>query len=362
MTGPVGARRIAEYLRSHPNQIETWYIAGNCIGGQAFDELTEALCESSLVTNLWLKRNPLTPEAVDSIFKLMTMLPNLRTFDLDQTELSDAGVSKLFRMLNERIARPLPLRHLYLNGNGIGSSAAEQIGHYLSTETCSITHLYMSNNPIGSRGTTYLAEGLKQNKSIQVLALTSVGLTDTGANALFQSLASNPKIRSLDIGQSIATEDLNTRYNYLTDEVVPSLKQLITNSKTLRYLRLELTAMSVIKLNEVMSTVADNEKLYYLRLKTVNLPPSTQVGITAKRLKKMVKLRIALNVALDFNGMNCETFENEELRWLTSPKDVRLIDSVYRNRDAGQARRGLMTLSKWWPNDSQTLKEVSQQF
>ena len=86
----------------------------------------------------------------------MTILTNLRILDIDQTELSDAGVSKLFRLLNEKIARPLPLHHLYLNGNGIGSSAAQQIGHYLSTETCSLTHLYMSNNPIGSRGTTYL--------------------------------------------------------------------------------------------------------------------------------------------------------------------------------------------------------------
>ena len=111
----------------------------------------------------------------------------------------------------------------------------------------------MSNNPIGSRGTIYLAEGLKSN-SFQVLTISSVGLKDTYAN-LLESLASHPKIHSLDIGQSISTEELSNRYNYLTDEVVPSLKHLITNSKTLRYLRLELTAMFVIKLNEVMSTV-----------------------------------------------------------------------------------------------------------
>lgn len=136
--------------------VETWYIAGNCIGGHAFDELVDALVGSKVVTNLWLKRNPLLPEAYSSVFKLMTMLPNLRTLDLDQTELGDAGVSKVFAMINEHPSQAIPIRHLYLNGNGIGVSAAEQIGRYLSSDVCALTHLSVSNNPIGSVGVTHI--------------------------------------------------------------------------------------------------------------------------------------------------------------------------------------------------------------
>lgn len=79
--------------------------------------------------------------------------------------------------------------------------------------------------------------------------MSSVGMTDTGAVALFQALASHPAVRSLDIGQSYATEDLLTRYNYLTDNVVMAINQLIRKSKTLRYLRVDMTALSVIKVN-----------------------------------------------------------------------------------------------------------------
>lgn len=53
-----------------------------------------------------------------------------------------------------------------------------------------------------------------------------------------------------------------------------------------------------------------------------------------------------------------EFMENEK-RWLVNDRsDVRKIDSVYRNRDAGLARRGLMKLDKWWNEDDETLKEV----
>jgi hypothetical protein len=52
-------------------------------------------------------------------------------------------------------------------------------------------------------------------------------------------------------------------------------------------------------------------------------------------------------------------FVNEEKRWLINDKaDVRKIFSVYRNRDAGMARRGLKRLDKWWDENDDSLKEV----
>ena len=55
--------------------------------------------------------------------------------------------------------------------------------------------------------------------------------------------------------------------------------------------------------------------------------------------------------------MTYEAFEQGEQRWLISPKDVRLIDSSYRNRDMGLARRGEKVLEKWWA-DEEDLKRV----
>lgn len=54
-----------------------------------------------------------------------------------------------------------------------------------------------------------------------------------------------------------------------------------------------------------------------------------------------------------------EEFERDEKRWLMSDEvDVRKIDSVYRNREAGEARRGGKKLEKWWGEGGRTLEEV----
>lgn len=59
---------------------------------------------------------------------------------------------------------------------------------------------------------------------------------------------------------------------------------------------------------------------------------------------------------------NCKTYTDFEYgpkRFLVSPKDVRLIDSVYRNRDFEMARKGVKPLVKWWNEGDETLEKVA---
>lgn len=57
--------------------------------------------------------------------------------------------------------------------------------------------------------------------------------------------------------------------------------------------------------------------------------------------------------------MDIEKFQAREKRWLINDEtDVRKIDSVYRNRQAGLARRGIEKLDKWWPEEDETLNEI----
>jgi Ran GTPase-activating protein (RanGAP) involved in mRNA processing and transport len=208
--GPHGAKCIADFLKEYPNRMDTWYLAGNCIDSASFKLLVDEWVQSSAVTNVWLKRNPLQSVAAHDVFRLITQTPNLRTLDLDQTELGDAGVAELFSKL-AKYEKSLPLRHIYLNGIGIGVKAATAIGEYLALPHCQLDSLYATNNPIGSAGVVALAAGLKENKSLTRLTLASVGLTDEGAIALFEALSEHPCLVTLDIGQSYATVDLNSR-------------------------------------------------------------------------------------------------------------------------------------------------------
>lgn len=163
--------------------------------------------------------------------------PNLRTLDLDQTELSDEGVARIFLKLSS-CDHNLPLRNIYLNATGISTSACKAIASYLSSPHCKLQSLYMSCNPVGDAGAIALAEGLAGNTSLLRLSTTSCGLKSTGAQHIMTALKSHPCLMTLIIGQNYATDDLGARFNWLEDRVVPSIKSLVQESKTLRMLEL----------------------------------------------------------------------------------------------------------------------------
>ncbi|KXT02470.1 hypothetical protein AC579_992 [Pseudocercospora musae] len=73
---------------------------------------------------------------------------------------------------------------------------------------------------------------------------------------------------------------------------------------------------------------------------------------------KQVREHLHANFAAQYDGKGYEAFEDSERRFLLSPPDVRFIDSVYRNRDTGLARRGLKELQKWWAEGGDTLWQV----
>ena len=208
--GPHGAKCIADFLQEYPNRMDTWYLAGNCIDTASLELLVDQWTKSTSVTNIWLKRNPLGPAAADHVFRLVTETPNLRTLDLDQTELGDVGIEKLFTSLANN-KKPIALRNIYLNAIGIGTNGATAIAKYLSSSHCALEAIYATNNPMGNKGVSALAAGLKKNKSLSRLTLASVGVSDNGIIDLCEALERHPKLMTLDIGQSYATEDLNSR-------------------------------------------------------------------------------------------------------------------------------------------------------
>ena len=133
---------IAKFIDEHPKRFETWYIAGNGIDAPSFGILADAIVKSPVITNVWLKRNPLGPSAAIDVFRLITQSPSLRTPDLDQTALGDSGIAELFSLLAEHTeANPVALRKLHLHACGIGYKVCTQISHFLASTHCSLEAL-----------------------------------------------------------------------------------------------------------------------------------------------------------------------------------------------------------------------------
>ncbi|KAF2129207.1 RNI-like protein [Dothidotthia symphoricarpi CBS 119687] len=358
--GPHGAHCIADFLKEYPNRMDTWYLAGNCIDTPSFRLLVDEWVKSTVVTNIWLKRNPLGPAAADDVFRLITQTENLRTLDLDQTELGDVGVAKLFTLL-AHYDKPVALRHIYLNAVGIGAKGAGAIADFLASPHCALDALYASNNPLGNDGLVALATGMRKNNSLTRLTLSSVGAGDVGVVALCHSLHGH-NLKVLDLDQSYATKDLGARFNWITDASASALASL-TSHTTLSYLNLGQCALTHAGLTPILSQVLSSPLLFFAAstiFPQARDAPSIHAGQRHAKAAELARAHILRNIQAKY-GAECSytTFRNEYKRWLVNDKtDVRKIDSVYRNRDAGQARRGGKKLVKWWEEGDETLERV----
>ncbi|KAF2166882.1 hypothetical protein M409DRAFT_66427 [Zasmidium cellare ATCC 36951] len=360
--GPTGAEEISRFIVDFPHRFETWYLAGNCIDTASFHKLVDAMVKSPVITNIWLKRNPLQTAACTDIYRLITELPALRTLDLDQTELGDDGIASLFSRLNIS-SKPIALRHVYLNATGLGPKACAAISHYLANPTCRLESLYISNNPVGDN-ISLLAAGLRKTTTLQRLSLQSCGLKDPGCISLLESLTNHPSLKVLDLGQSYATQDLNSRFNWLTDASAPAIKHLI-NSTPLQYLNLSYQPLSQTALNPLLEAAIVPPTLLVFNAKPLvkggKSYTEVKAGQLSHRLLKSLHTTLTSNVLKHFPACKSyKDFENGPKRFLLSPKDVRLIDSVYRNRDFEMARKGVKRFEKWWGEGDETLREVAE--
>ncbi|KAL8854158.1 MAG: hypothetical protein Q9221_001080 [Calogaya cf. arnoldii] len=352
--GPTGVQELATYLRNNPNQMETWYLAGNCIDSAGLKLLAPLFIGSSTITNIWLKRNPLTPKSVPYLFKLITETQHLRTLDLDQTELSNAGVAALFNNLAVADRPNLPLRHLYLNADGISFAACTSIATYLAISNCPIESLYISNNPIGDEGAFALAKGLAANTKLVRLSMRSCGLKSAGTIAIMNALTQHPNIMTLNISHSYATKDLETWYNFFGDKVKDATFDLLKTSQSLRYLDFGITGMTVACLTVITQAVEESHLLVFKAESVYNKLPLT--------VRHALRASLTGNVKAKYGqDMTYAEFEEGEQRWLISPPDVRLIDSGYRNRDGGLARRHLIKLKKTWDDDDELARIIGDE-
>lgn len=356
--GAVGAKAIASFVDDQPNKFETWYLAGNCINGDSLKLLVDSMLKSTAITNVWLKRNPLGSDAAADVARLISG-SHIQTLDLDQTELGDAGVAELFSILSTN-ASPTSLRHIYINACGV-STACKQIADYLASPSCKLESLYMSCNPVGN-AVTLLADGLKNNHSLKRLTLQSCGLKGDTTATLLNAVVSHPALIKIDLGQAYTTEDLDQRYNWLTDECADALVE-VTETTALQCLLLDDVPMSRTALNKILTAVAASKSTLLFSART--LPDSNRYKDSQALRKEHVRLQDEVQQTLCRNvqqkyGCSYDQFLSKHKRSIISPPGIELIDSVYRTRDVGLARRGLMTLEKYWDEGDDTARRSEQ--
>lgn len=75
------------------------------------------------------------------------------------------------------------------------------------------------------------------------------------------ALASHPSIMTLDMSHSFSTEDLGMRYSWFDDGIYASVTHSIATTKTLQYLDLGISPLSLPVLERIYQAVARSSTL-----------------------------------------------------------------------------------------------------
>lgn len=196
--GSEGAKAMAQYVRSHlgHGEFETWYLPGNELSAESMHILCDAWTVSSALKALWLSRNPLGVEGVCPVRQLLVNHTSLEVLDLDECALLDRGVE----VLCEGLASNKSLRHLYLGVNRIGPAGAANLARLLASDECSLKSLVLDRNRFGDEGAVHLAEGLRSNKSLERLIISSNNIGPLGITAVANSIAQHLQLRTVFMG------------------------------------------------------------------------------------------------------------------------------------------------------------------
>lgn len=351
-----GARRIAKFVKDHPERMKTWYLAGNHIKPAGFFELAQALEGSEVLEQLWLKRNPLGPSSVDGLLKVITTAKQLRILDIDTCEIGDEGLVQLFTGLAER---PNTLETIYINSNGAGPDASAAIAKLLASPHCGLKYLMMSSNPLGDAGAVNLASGLAVNTTLEVFTVASCGLSSHGVSAICRALTHHPKVRHLDLASRFTTGDLGQRFNYINDDAIADISAVITNH-SLNFLHLGFVAFSSDGLEKVRDVVVTSPSLVGFEATRI-IPDEEKSSIDADGGGEGRSCSLRVRQALEANywrlfggkGQTVEGIPYKDFismsgpsRLLRNSPGVRFIDSVYRTRDKGKTSSG--QARKFW--------------
>jgi len=240
--------------------METWYFAGYHLTRHGLSLLNPEMMKSSAVTNLSFKCTSFGPNSSSLLADLVLRTPNLRTLDLETTELGDKGAKQFIEFIT---GHTVSLRHLYLNANGIGQNACSALSQCLADPHYALESLFLSTNPIGDAGMLLLAPGLAKNKTLKRVTFATAGLTSKGVACIANALSEGDHpIQSLALGASMTPKAHGQRFKFLEDDYIEALKPFILLPH-LRWLDLGRTVFSADGFQDIRSTVANSELIYF---------------------------------------------------------------------------------------------------
>lgn len=315
--GPEGGKAIGQFLlNEHESKIKTWYLAGNALNEEGISCVVDGLVGDVDCVNLWLKRNPLKPEGIKHIGRLLKLNKYIKILDLHNTAVFDEGVGYLVEGLKENRT----LRHLYLDANGITSDGIKYLVDYfeylISNDLEGISSFWFDMNNIGDEGIIELVQVLGKYKYLKRLNLGSTGITDKAVPSIVQAFKSHPNLIVLDLGMYKSTSDMGMITNNIGDVGIELLGELIKTNNTIKYISVMMNGLTTKGIEMLSMDLEQNNSLMYLDF--------AQYGINIHQ-KILTKIRNKIEANRNNVGYT------RKLRNLKHGEQIHWIDSIYRN-------------------------------
>ena len=215
---------LARYIRSTTSHQKLW-IGRNDISVESIDSLCEALSTNSSMRLLDMSVCHLTTSHCVCLGHLLRhpIHCKIEELYLNSCSLTSDGVGEVMSGLSDNhTLRVLGLRH-----NQIRSEGAVTIATMLKTNS-SLETLYLEGCGFDSSGGVELGTALQRNKTLRVLWLSSNALGDDGVRGLIVGLENNSSLEELRLAgdESLGEEGASLLLKCVEEENT-SLKKLL---------------------------------------------------------------------------------------------------------------------------------------
>lgn len=260
------AQAMAKLIANPRAEIETWYLAGNCIGPEATGILADAFVENVHARALWLKRNPLGTGGAAHLGRLLAKNRTLQLLDVHNAGLFDEGMEALVRAF-ESAGGELHLQHLYASANAFSIRALEAVRSLVTKALpapCSFVSVSLSLNRFGNEGLDIFAEIIETGAfgNLERLDLGSVGLDNPNLSRFISALLRHcPKLRCLDLGTYLSTRDLGEKANRL-DPDVTEFERLLREHPALELLDVSICGLPASSVDRLVAACGEHQSLH----------------------------------------------------------------------------------------------------
>nr|AAP92143.1 leucine-rich repeat protein N4C [synthetic construct] len=194
-----GMKDLASVLRSNPSLREL-DLSNNKLGDAGVRLLLQGLLDpGTRLENLDLNESDLTEAGLKDLASVLRSNPSLRELTLSNNKLGDAGVRLLLQGLLDPGTR---LEKLDLDQTDLTEAGMKDLASVLRSNP-SLRELSLSSNKLGDAGVRLLLQGLLDpGTRLEKLDLNQNDLTEADLKDLASVLRSNPSLRELSLSNN----------------------------------------------------------------------------------------------------------------------------------------------------------------